>query len=74
MVEKVITSPPNVVDFARYQAGRNAAGKALAISARTCRHCGAALSEGEREEECSSASNTDAAGLHGGGPRKFYAD
>ena len=55
MVEKVITSPRNVVDFARYQAGRNAAGKALAISARTCRHCGAALSEGEREEECSSS-------------------
>ena len=73
MVEKVITSPPNVVDFARYQAGRNVAGKALAISAQTCRHCGAALSEGEREEECSSALNTDAAGLHGG-PRKFYAE
>ena len=58
MVEKVITSPRNVVDFARYHAGRNAAGKALAISARVCRHCGAALSEGEREDECSSASNT----------------
>jgi hypothetical protein len=73
MVEKVITSPPNVVDFARYQAGRTVAGKALAISARTCRHCGAVLSEGEREEECSSAMNTDATNLHGG-PRKFYAD
>jgi hypothetical protein len=72
MVEKVIT-PPNVVDFARYQAGRNVAGKALAISARTCRHCGAVLSEGEREEECSSALNIEAIGLHGG-PRKFYAD
>jgi hypothetical protein len=63
MVEKVITSPRNVVDFARYQAGRNAAGKALAISAlaisaRVCRHCGAALSEGEREDECSSTFNT----------------
>jgi hypothetical protein len=57
MVEKVITSPRNVVDFARYQAGRNAAGKALALSARICRHCGAALSDGEREDECSSASN-----------------
>jgi hypothetical protein len=63
MVEKVITSPRadgsarNVVDFARYQAGRNAAGKAFALSARTCRHCGAALAEGEREDECSSASN-----------------
>ena len=50
MVEKLITSPENVVDFARYQADRNGAGKALAISARTCRHCGAALSEGESED------------------------
>jgi hypothetical protein len=58
MVEKVITSPRNVVDFARYQAGRAGAGKALAMSARVCRHCGAALSEGEREDECSSAFNT----------------
>jgi hypothetical protein len=50
-------SARNVVDFARYQAGRNA-GKAAAISPRTCRHCGAALSDGEREDECSSAFNT----------------
>ena len=57
MVEKLITSPENVVDFARYQADRN--GRAVAISARTCRHCGAALSEGEREDECSSAPNID---------------
>ena len=57
MVEKLITPPRNVVDFARYQAGRNAPGKAAAISARTCRHCGAALAEGEREDECSSVSN-----------------
>jgi hypothetical protein len=28
------------------------------MSARLCRHCGAELSDGEREEECSSASNT----------------
>ena len=54
MVEKVITSPRNVVDFARY---RNAADKALAMSVRVCRHCGAALSEGESEDECSSAFN-----------------
>ena len=57
MVEKLIMSPENVVDFARYQAGRN--GRAVAISARTCRHCGAALSEGEREDECSSAFSID---------------
>ena len=57
MDQKLITSPENVVDFARYQAGRN--GSAVAISARTCRHCGAALSEGEHEDECSSAFNID---------------
>ena len=63
MVEKVITSPRNVVDFARYQAGRNAAGTAAAIAARSCRHCGAALAEGEREDECSSALNVDTVSL-----------
>jgi len=73
MVEKVITSPRNVVDFARFQAGRNAAGIALAMSARACRHCGAALLEGESEDECSSAFNIEAPGLRGG-PRKFYAE
>ena len=57
MVEKLITSPENVVDFARYQAGRD--GGVVAISARSCRHCGAALSEGEREDECSSTFNID---------------
>jgi hypothetical protein len=63
MAQKLITSPPNVVDFARYQAGRNAAGKASAMSARLCRHCGAALMEGEREDECSSVLNIDDASL-----------
>ena len=57
MVEKVITAPHNVVDFARYQADRGAAGRAMAMSACFCRHCGAALSEGEREDECSSVAN-----------------
>jgi hypothetical protein len=60
MVEKVITSPRNVVDFASYQ---RAVGKAPAISARLCRYCGAALSEGEREDECSSAFNVEDASL-----------
>jgi hypothetical protein len=63
MVEKLITSSRNVVDFARYQVDRNAAGKALAISARTCRHCGAALLDGESENDCSSAFNIDDARL-----------
>jgi hypothetical protein len=66
MVEKVMTSPCDVVDFAQYQANRDAAGKAPAISARACRHCGAALLEGESEEECSSALNVDAAGSRSG--------
>ena len=73
MVEKVIMRGRNVVDFARYQLSRNAAGKALANAARACRHCGAVLSEGEREDECSSAFNIDASLLRGG-PRQFYAD
>ncbi|MDP1584889.1 MAG: hypothetical protein Q8M18_15830 [Bradyrhizobium sp.] len=63
MVEKVIRSPRNVVDFARYQADRNAAGRAQAMSARMCRHCGAALQEGEREDECSSTFNVEADSL-----------
>jgi hypothetical protein len=73
MVEKVVTSPRNVVDFASYQAGRNAAGRAPGISARVCRHCGAALSEGEREDECSSTFNVEAQRLRAA-PRKFYAE
>jgi hypothetical protein len=43
------------------------------MSARACRHCGAALSEGESEDECSSASNINAPGLRSG-PRKFRVD
>jgi hypothetical protein len=73
MVEKVITSPPNVVDFARYQQGRNATAKAPAMSTGTCRHCGAVLLEDEREDECSSAFNFEAPALRAP-PRKFYAD
>jgi hypothetical protein len=69
MVEKIIMRGRNVIDFARYQQGRNVA----AMSARTCRHCGAALSEGEREDECSSAFNIEARDLRSG-PRKFRAD
>ena len=62
MVEKTITSPRNVIDFARYQQGR-AAGKVQAISARLCRHCGAALADGENEEECSATFRADDASL-----------
>jgi hypothetical protein len=66
MVEKIITPGPNVVDFARYQQGRNGAGRAFAISPRLCRHCGAALLDGENQDDCSSAFNTDAPRLRGG--------
>jgi hypothetical protein len=83
MVEKVITVGPNVIDFARYQldraAGKLASFKAAAISVRTCRHCNAALAEGENEDECSgalgtaSALNTATPRIRSG-PRKFYAE
>ena len=73
MVEKLIMRERNVIDFARYQQSRDTAARELAVSARICRHCGAALSEGEREDECSSAFNIEARDLRGG-PRKFRAD
>ena len=73
MVEKRITSPRNVIDLARYQQGRGA-GAALAFSARLCRHCGAALADGENEDECSSAFNLDAASILRAKQRKFYAE
>jgi hypothetical protein len=72
MVEKVITSFRNVIDFARYQQDR-AIGRAQAVSARLCRHCGAAMADGENEDECSSASNV-ASPVQRNAPRKFYAE
>jgi hypothetical protein len=69
MVDKTETSGRNVVDLRSYQQARMA-GKAQAISARTCRHCGAGLMDGESEDDCSSAGISAAAPM----PRKFYAD
>jgi len=63
MVEKLINPARNVVDLVRYQRERNGAAAPLSMSARMCRHCGAALSEGEREDECSGAFDVDAARL-----------
>ena len=60
MVEKVISQARNVVDFASYRQGRNIVARAPAMSARSCRHCGAALSDGEQEDECSSIANAEA--------------
>ena len=74
MVEKVIMQSRNVIDFASYQQGRNIGARAQAMSARTCRHCGAALGEGESEDECSSAGfNFEAPRLREN-LRKFYAE
>ncbi|MES1150177.1 MAG: hypothetical protein ABUL53_13445, partial [Bradyrhizobium guangdongense] len=72
MVEKLIMSPRNVIDLARYQQGR-VVGKAQAFSTRLCRHCGAVLADGENEDECSSTFNLDAAVLRTA-TRKFYAE
>jgi hypothetical protein len=59
MVEKVVTWDCNVLDFRNYQQLRkfsvdNASAR-LAAPVRTCRHCGAALLEGESDDDCSSA-------------------
>jgi hypothetical protein len=66
MVEKLITSPdtslPNVVSLSLYRE-RNGLARAMPLSPRVCRHCGAALLDGEREEECSSTFNVDEARL-----------
>ena len=59
MVEKPIMSSRNVVDLSRYRQ-LNTVDKAVAMSALVCRHCGAALLDGEREDECSSVFNSDA--------------
>ena len=53
MVAKVITPGPNVVDFGSYQLQRSSA--AATLCGRRCRHCGAALDDGESEDDCSSA-------------------
>ena len=59
MVEKFITSGSNVViDFGHYRAGRGGPAKAPAMSPRSCRHCGAALLDGENEDDCSSVLGT----------------
>jgi hypothetical protein len=59
MVEELIISSRNVVDLSRYRE-RGAVRRAAPMSARICRHCGAKLLEGEREEECSSAFSSEA--------------
>jgi hypothetical protein len=57
MVEKVVIPGANIVDFSRYRSS-NGKAKAMALSARVCRHCGAALLDGENEDDCSSVGAT----------------
>jgi hypothetical protein len=54
MVEKHITTPPNVINLTSYRQVV-ASGKAPSLSARMCRHCGAPLLEGENDDDCSTA-------------------
>jgi hypothetical protein len=72
MVEKIITPRRNVIDFVRYQQDR-VGSKAEAISPRLCRYCGAALLDGENEDECSGALNVGAPRLRDTS-RKFRVD
>ena len=56
MVEKVITQNRNVIDFLSYQRLRKSVdGKATLAAAKSCRHCGAWLTDDESDDDCSSA-------------------
>ena len=55
MIDAMDTAGLNVIDFAGYREVRRASAiKAQAIYA-VCRHCGAALEDGESDDDCSSA-------------------
>ena len=61
----------NVVDFRSYQQARQVtAVKAQPISARSCRHCGAGLMDGELDDDCSTLGISDAVPA----PRRIFAD
>ncbi|WP_245286793.1 hypothetical protein [Bradyrhizobium sp. Tv2a-2] len=60
MVDKTVTQSPVVIELSRYR-DRAASSRAPALSVRLCRHCGAKLMEGEREDECSAIPNVDVA-------------
>ena len=72
MVEKHITTPPNVIDLASYRHVVTN-GKASSMSARMCRHCGAPLLDGENDDDCSTAIDAAAPQLREQ-PRRFRAD
>jgi hypothetical protein len=83
MVEKVITGTRNVLDFRSYQqlrksAADNAAARLAPSLSRICRHCGAAMLDGESDDDCSSAGLV-APALRAppalrAVPRRFYAE
>ncbi len=73
MVEKVVKSGRNIVDFVNYQRALRA-NEPSAVGHRRCRHCGAALLEGELEDDCSSAGIAAENPGRARAPRRFYAD
>jgi hypothetical protein len=73
MVEKILTTGRNVVDLLSYRQERKAVARAATLRPALCRHCGAALGEGEYEEECSGA-GFDLAPRLREGPRRFMAE
>ncbi len=72
MVEESITPVRNVIDLASYRQVV-AGGKAMAMPARMCRHCGAPLLDGENDDDCSTAFSMAAPRLREQ-PRRFRAD
>ncbi|OJU25437.1 MAG: hypothetical protein BGN91_15985 [Nitrobacter sp. 62-13] len=77
MVEKIIIEDCNVLDFRSYQQLRrygsdNDAVRRSSALVRTCRHCGAALLDGESDDDCSSAGVAPPALRTP--PRRFYAE
>jgi hypothetical protein len=83
MVEKLITETRNVLDFSSYQqlrrsAADNVAARLASSPARLCRHCGAALLDGESDDDCSSAGLVApvlrAPPALRAVPRRFYAE
>ena len=71
MIDAVLTPARNVVDFVDYRRQRT-------LRARTirplCRHCGAALSDGESDDDCSSAGQGAATPAQPAARRAFRAD
>ena len=74
MVEKDITSPQNVVDFARYQTVRNAGAKGDGDPGAGCRHCGAVLSARTRRRMLEHLQYRGPAFAARAGPRNLRID